>query len=327
MTHSLRQFSSVLMLMSVSVSAIAGTQVEASEWLERMASAMNKMSYQGTFVYSHGTSLETMRITHVVDEDGTRERLYSINGPQREVIRDKDGVRCVLGDDKAIMEDRVVTGAIFPEIPADILGGENGLYTFKKGGISRVAGELAQKVSITPVDEFRYGYEFWLEQFSGLLLKWVLYDSEHKPIANLMFTDLNLGSDIRLEELVSTTPSDEFTRLETGMPDSSLLSSNQPKWKPSKLPPGFKLATNSVQEKEGENVFEHQVYSDGLATVSVYIENRQPGKEVVQGVSKLGTANAFSRNIGSKQVTVIGEVPTVTVQSIGKAVKAPAKDR
>jgi sigma-E factor negative regulatory protein RseB len=312
-----------LALILINGSAFAANRVEAREWLERMTSAMTMMSYQGTFVYSHGASLETMRITHIVDDDGIHERLYSVNGTQREVIRDKQGVRCVLGDDKSIMLDRAISGAIFPVIPEDVLANDNSQYTFRTGGISRVAGRLVQKISITPVDEFRYGYEFYLDQFSGLLLKWVLYDNDRQPIAKLMFTDLNLRDEILLDELVSTTPAEDFTLLESSMPEVQMASSIKPQWIPSSLPPGFELTINSIQEKEGKNVYEHQVYSDGLASVSVYIENLDQDEKAAHGVSKLGTANAFSRNVGTKHVTVIGEVPSVTVLSIANAVNAP----
>ncbi len=320
----LRQTSFALVLMTLSIPVFAGNQIEAHEWLDRMTSAFNKMSFQGTFVYSQGSSLETMRITHIVDENGTRERLYSIDGTQREVIRDKDGIRCVLGNDNAVMEDRIISGTIFPDIPSTVLASENGQYTIQTGRIARVAGRLAKHISIKPVDEFRYGYDLWLDQFSGLLLKWVLLDSNGDPLAKLMFTNLNLGSDIDMDELISTTPKDRFVQVKSRMPGQHLLSANQPMWRPSVLPPGFKLATHTVQEKDGTNIFEHQVYSDGLASVSVYVEDRDKDSEAVQGVSKLGTANAFSVLLGLKLVTVIGEVPSITVQSIASAVVAPA---
>lgn len=314
-------------LLAFCAQAAAADQAKGRMWLERMTGAISKMSYQGTFVYSQGDSLETMRITHVVDDEGVRERLYSINGPQREVLRDKNGVRCVLGDDKAIMEDPAVTGAFFLDIPLETLSQDDSPYVIKTGHISRVAGRVARKITIQPRDEFRYGYELWLDQFSGLLLKWVLHDSERQPIARLMFTELNLGDDIRMEELDSTTPSEEFTTLKSGMPDRQALSDDKPKWRPAKLPPGFRLSAHSVRKTGGQGFFEHQVYSDGLASVSVYVENRADEGEVVLGASKIGIANAFSRNVGNKQVTVIGEVPTVTVHSIGNAVGPPAKNQ
>jgi sigma-E factor negative regulatory protein RseB len=322
-----QEISRALVLVAISATAMAGDHPGARDWLERMASAMNHMSYQGTFVYMRGHSIETMRITHVVTEDGIQERLYSVNGPHREVIRDKDGVRCVLGDDKQIMEDPMVTGTIFPDIPLENLDDENAQYRVLVGRVARVAGHNAQKITISPADKFRYGYEFWLEENSGLLLKWVVFDTKRRPMAHMMFTELKLGGEIRREELLSETPSAEFVKIKSGMPDRKSLTRSTPRWKPATLPPGFKLASHSIQENEGKSIFEHQVYSDGLASVSVYVENLKQGSDSAIGASKIGTANAFSREVGSKQVTVIGEVPKLTVRTISDAVIAPASDQ
>ena len=110
------------------------------------------------------------------------------------------------------------------------------------------------------------------------------------------------------------------------MPSRQVLTRANPEWQPDSLPPGFRLATHRHQS-EGESVFEHLVYSDGLASVSVYIESNtgQPGMH--QGLSRLGTANAFTRMLGSRQVTVIGEVPAATVRAIGDAFRVPANAR
>ncbi|NIM69834.1 MAG: hypothetical protein GTN86_04250 [Xanthomonadales bacterium] len=304
--------------------ALADSGVEARQWLERMATAMNQMSYQGTFVYMRGAGMETMRITHIVDEQGIRERLYSIDGPQREVIRDRDGVRCVLGDGQAVMEDPVVTGAIFPDIPIAGLDEPTSPYGVKTGPLARLAGHHGRRITITPRDEFRYGYDLWLEEKSGLLLKWVLFDAHDNMLARLVFTELRLGNDIVRDELHSTTPLEQFTRLESHMPQRQVMTRADPRWVPSELPPGFTLAAHSHQEEAGENVFEHLVYSDGLASVSVYIEQADPDFGVAEGLSRLGTANAFYRRLGARHLTVIGEVPPATVRAIGNAFPAAA---
>ena len=57
---------------------------EALDWLGRMATAMDQMSYQGTFVYIQDDRLETIRITHVATPEGSRERLVSLSGDRRE---------------------------------------------------------------------------------------------------------------------------------------------------------------------------------------------------------------------------------------------------
>jgi len=58
------------------------------------------------------------------------------------------------------------------------------------------------------------------------------------------------------------------------------------------------------------------VYSDGLAAVSVYIEQQGADAAVKPGVSQLGTNNAYTRTQGDLQITVIGEVPAITVKAI-----------
>ena len=108
------------------------------------------------------------------------------------------------------------------------------------------------------------------------------------------------------------------------MPQKSLVRS-QPYWQARQLPAGFRLTAHNRVEKNGASVFEHLVYSDGLASVSVYIEDESvESRAGAHGSSRLGTANAFSRHIGQKHVTVIGEVPSVTVRVIGDAVAPPA---
>jgi sigma-E factor negative regulatory protein RseB len=323
MSMTLRSLLQAALLIVVSLSASAGSEQEAKKWLERMASAMNHLNYQGTFVYVRGDQVETMRITHVVDEDGVRERLYSVNGPHREIIRDSGGVRCVLSDDQSVMQDVVASGAIFPEFPFEDLSSEPLAYHFETGGRARVAGQMGRRVTITPGDEFRYGYDLWLEAGTGLLLKWVLFDANRNALAKLVFTDLRMGAEIDLDELESDTPPEAFTRIESAIPARQVMTSASPEWRPDSLPPGFRLATHRHQA-EGESVFEHLVYSDGLASVSVYIESNTGPEPMEIGLSRIGTANAFTRHLGDQQVTVIGEVPAATVRAIGDAFQAPA---
>jgi len=307
----------LLLLVSISISttALAGDSQQAREWLERMTTAMSQMSYQGTFVYVRDGAVETMRITHVTDDTGVRERLYSISGPHREVIRDRKGVRCVLQDSAAVVEDQVVASSYFPELPLTIIDSDNSGYTLETGGEARIAGHTARRVTISPEDNYRYGYDFWLEEQTGLLLKWELFDAGHKPIAKLMFTDFVIGSSVDLSELESESRAEDFVEMKTFSLEKTVVTQSNPRWQPAKLPPGFHLASHS--HKTGtDGVYEHMVYSDGLAAVSVYVEQQGADEEVKPGVSQLGTNNAYTRKQGSLQITVIGEVPAITVKAI-----------
>ena len=307
----------LLLLISVSIStiAVAGDSGQAREWLERMSAAMSQMSYQGTFVYVRDGAVETMRITHVADDSGVRERLYSVSGPHREVIRDRKGVRCVLRDSASVVEDQVVASSYFPELPLSIIDSESAGYRLETGGEARIAGHPARRVTISPKDSFRYGYDFWLEEHTGLLLKWELFDAGHKPIAKLMFTDFAIGSAVDMDELESDSRAEDFVEMKTFSMQKTVVTRSNPRWQPAKLPPGFQLASHNHKAGEGI-IYEHMVYSDGLAAVSVYIEQQGADAAVKLGVSQLGTNNAYTRTQGDLQITVIGEVPAITVKAI-----------
>ena len=61
-------------------SAPAEEQAEVKALLERMAEAVRVLDYQGTFVYLQNNQLEALQIEHRRGEQGTRERLFSLNG-------------------------------------------------------------------------------------------------------------------------------------------------------------------------------------------------------------------------------------------------------
>jgi len=256
-----------------------------------------------------------MRITHVTDETGVRERLYSISGPYREVIRDSTGVRCVFQDAASVVEDQVVASSYFPELPLSIIDGNTSGYRLGTGGEARIAGHTARRVTISPEDSFRYGYDFWLEEQTGLLLKWELFDTNHKPLAKLMFTDFAIGSSVKLDELESDSRDEDFIEMKTFGLQNTVVTGSSPRWQPASLPPGFQLASHS-HKTGADGVYEHMVYSDGLAAVSVYVEQQGIESEVKPGISQLGTNNAYTTKQGALQITVIGEVPAITVKTI-----------
>lgn len=311
----------VAALLDSTASLHAAEATEPRQMLERMTVAMSQMSYQGTFVYVQGDNVETMRITHVSDADGVRERLVALSGPPREVLRDSSGVRWVLADDRSVFEDAAFNRSFFPELPLNQNHHAESSYTLKLGPKARIAGHQARNLKVVPRDTYRYGYSLWLEDHSGLLLKWELIDSDRKPIARLMFTDVRLGSEVDLKELKSTSQLKKFKTVESGLPSGQRLSKAKPRWKPSKLPPGFRLTAHRYSGKEGQDSYEHLVYSDGLAAVSVYVENPAPESGAHTGINRRGTTHAFSRVSDDMRVTVVGDVPAITVKFIAEAVE------
>ena len=313
-----------LMLVAALLSAgpaFTGESVEPRQMLERMTTAMSQMTYQGTFVYVQGDNVETMRITHVSDRTGVRERLVAVSGPPREVLRDSSGVRWVLADDRSVFEDSAFNYSFFPELPLDQNNQTELSYSLKLGSRARIAGHYARNLKILPRDQYRYGYSLWLEEHSGLLLKWELIDSKRKPLAQLMFTDVRLGSEVDVKELLPATQLKKFKTVASELPSGRALSKTTPKWQPDRLPPGFLLTAHRYSAQQDQEIYEHLVYSDGLATISVYIESAGPDSNTQAGVNRLGTTHAFSRLTDEMRITVVGDVPAITVKYIGDAVK------
>jgi sigma-E factor negative regulatory protein RseB len=315
MNSALRGAMLFLLLSGCSAVAAADNPEQAREWLQRMTQAMQTMSYQGTFVYARGSKMETMRITHAADENGVRERLYSVSGPKREIVRDKKGVRCVLEDAASVVEDQAMQNTLFPELPLSVIDSDESGYRLEARGSARIAGHVAKRISISPADNYRYGYYLWLEQQTGLLLKWVLVDTAKKPLASLMFTDFTYGPDIDLDEIEPSTEFAESSQMKTLSPEKAVVVRTTPRWQPASLPPGFRLASHNGKTGSGD-LYEHLVYSDGLAAVSVYVERKKSAVTPKPRVSRLGTNHAYVRRQGDFQITVIGEVPVVTVKSI-----------
>lgn len=312
------------LLLSVSLSLVLSPTSHAADnpqaWLERMSSAMSLMSYQGTFIYIADERMETMRITHVVDEQGSRERLVSVSGPHREVIRDESGLKWISAEADSVMADPVVSWPMFLQQSVRGLPGTSAHYQFKLGDQKRIAERTAQRLDIIPADQYRYGYSLWLESGSGLLLQWQLNDQEGAELAKLVFTELKMGSEVDLNELKKSA-STKMQQVASGLPvgAAKAVSESAP-WQAQWLPPGFHMTANRAPGQSPENSFQHQVYSDGIASVSLYVEPLQSSSGLGLGMHQLGTSHVFSRKVGDALVTVVGDVPASTVEKIAQSV-------
>jgi len=309
------------MLLGLTQSLFAESADEATEWLERMSAAMSQMTYQGTFVYVQGEHVETMRLTHVSDDSGVRERLFSVSGEQREILRDSSGIRWVQGNEHSVMEDPGFGRSFFPEISVELSDADSSVYRFQMGGTERIAGHNGRQVRIIPLDKYRYGYTLWLEEQSALLLKWELTDNKQKRLAKLMFTDLRLGSEVDTNELRSDDSWKEYKKLESKLPSGGSLAHSNPKWQAASLPPGYRLTSHRYLGRDDRELYEHLVYSDGLAAVSVYVESDDDDTPDQKAINRMGTAHAYSRVSDGVMITVVGDVPAATVMAIGDAVR------
>lgn len=294
---------------------------EVAERLNQMSLAMSQMTYQGTFVYVQGSLVETMRITHVVDESGIHERLVAETGPQRELWRDSRGVSWVAKDSNSVVRDPAFKRSYFPDVSPATLERSDSYYAISLENLEPLAGRLGRKLSIVPLDNYRYGYNLWLEEPSGLLLRWELYEDSARPLARLMFTDIRIGHEVDRSDLRGSESMERYQTHESDLPARQELTHATPIWSPAQLPPGFRLTSHRRQEKNAPEPFQHLVYSDGIATVSVYVDSVVEGRSPPSGASRMGTTHAYSRRADGFQITVVGDVPALTVAEIAQAVQ------
>jgi sigma-E factor negative regulatory protein RseB len=134
-------------------------------------------------------------------------------------------------------------------------------------------------------------------------------------IETLQFTAIEYNPDFGENAFNPTLSTQNFSWIKPAVESSQEALSNTA-WHADDVPSGFRLSVSRV-EGDGQTRVEHYVYSDGLATVSVFAEPRTPGQEVMNGATQLGVTNAFGRLEGDFQITVVGEVPPDTVEFIG----------
>jgi len=318
MTSSLRKnLLPVLFSMLISVPVMADP---AMDWVQKMSSAMRNLNYRGNFVYLHDNQLESMRISHYKDVSGEKERLISLNGEAREVIRDNQNLTCIWPSSRKVVVDFSRKNTFSPIfIPEDIARLEK-FYDMKMLDNDRVAGVSTVVVHIDPRDKYRYGMKFWINDQNGLMLKSSLINEDGKVVEEVMFTSLKLfDGDEKL--VIDTMPKidENFTLVRYHSGDSSKSFAADNAWQLADTPGGFWRESVLKRKIPGTNHFVQQmVYTDGLASLSIFIEKKTSLSS--GGMSSMGAVNAFIRILNDYSVTAIGEVPAITVKQLAESV-------
>ncbi|WP_428610661.1 MucB/RseB C-terminal domain-containing protein [Sedimenticola sp.] len=291
-------------------------------WLERMVNAVHSLNYDGTFVFLHNDQLESMQISHTVDSSGEKERLVSLNGVAREVFRDNASVTCIAPDVKSISIGNRVTGNGFRAVFSVNVNQLADYYRFHLLGEERVAGRLARVVAIIPRDAYRYGYRLYLDAEHALPLKTDMLNVSGVSISQLMFTQLQVDYSSSRDIADISLDGKEYYRWVQQKPMKAISEQHFSGWFFSDLPKGFDVTLHSkrkASKQEGE--MDHFVLSDGLASLSVYVE--AAGDVGLRGSSTMGTINAFGNEVSGYQVTAVGEVPAMTVERVAKSLHIP----
>lgn len=318
----LRSGTSICLILFVhwaSIWAAPPADDEVHGWLQRMSRAVRALSYDGVFVYTQNGQLDVLRVVHYVDDRGETERITTLTGQPREVIRDKEQVTCILPEDRKVSVGIKANRSPFPKLFAERIAKLSGTYDFKMGGTDRVAGRSVRQLVIAPKDGYRYGYRLWLDESSALPLRSEMTDNAGRVVEQIVFTSIQVLDDVQPE---ASQPGSEGTQVTWQGSDTGSKAKANSAWAVGWLPAGFTLVAHKTRRLSPQgSAVEHLLFSDGLASVSVFIEpSTAASPSIPAQVQEMGAVHAYHRSVGGFLATVVGEVPGRTVERIGQSV-------
>ena len=288
--------------------------------LERIANAARELNYTGTFVYQHGDRVETSKIVHFVDASGEFEKLETLDGPRREIIRNNDEVLCYYPDAKMVRSEKRVARRTFPALLPEQMSSITEVYQIRKGEPERISGYDSQALVLEPKDGMRYGHKLWAEAGTGLLLKARMLNERNHVVEQFTFTQLTIGSGVT-RSMVQPSYNAQFPEWRLDRFSNNMLSNIESGWTVKEFPAGFRKIMEMRRTKQGGSaVITHLVYSDGMAAISVFIEPIGGRAKTHEGLSRQGAINIYTRTINDQVVTVLGEAPAATVMQIANSV-------
>jgi sigma-E factor negative regulatory protein RseB len=297
-----------------------GDALTAEQWLQKAQVAARKQNFAGTIVYQHGQNVRASRIAHIFDGAVSHERLQPLDGPAREFIRKDNEVRCLIPEGRRVVIERSQRPESFPSfsnVPAAALQEH---YTLTLGARDRVAGRDCQVIEVRPKGDDRYGYRLWVDRASGLLLRSQTLDAQGAVIEQMAFADLRLGSAVDRSEVKAGYSTAGWRIEETGHSPADVLSQG---WK-LQLPSGFRKlysARRPSSAGEPDHSVHQAVFSDGLASFSIFIEARALSPQN-EAENHDGATHAYSRRVGDSRVVVVGELPPATVRAVAYGIEA-----
>lgn len=285
------------------------------QWLKRLHESSRNRSFVGTLVVSVGERLSVAKVWHFCNGVDQYERVQSLTGPSRITLRrNTEVVTFDPGRRTARIEQRPEL-PLFPnfvQMPDQNL---KGYYQARVGPAERVAGYMADRLDIVPTDPLRFAYRIWSEQKTGLTLKMQTLNQRQEVLEQLAFTEVDLDAKVSPQKLAREMAQLEGYRVQTEVVKPTELQAEG--WALNADVPGFRQASCHVMAaaRGGAQSALQCVYTDGLASVSLFFEGLQggdQGRAAVQGVA--GATHAHAKEVDGYRVTAMGEVPLATVQ-------------
>ena len=312
------------LLLAGAAQSHAGDMQTSLDWLKVVAFAGHQTNYSGVFVYQYDNHLESSRITHLAEADTEYEKIESLDGSKREIVRHHGQVWSYINH-KMVQVDSYHGRSRFPTLLSEQLSALSKNYRASQAGIERVAGYDTQVILFEPKDNMRYAHKIWVHTDSGLLLKSAVLGEKNKVVEQYSFTQLQIGGKIEHAGL----PLRKFKGTQganLAEAHANLNFAANSGWVVGTLPVGY----NKIMEIQRPMHEKHapviqMMFSDGLSAISVFIEPDDGDEDDVDGLSSRGAVTLYHRVVDKHLITVVGEVPTRTVVQVFNSVRYAGK--
>ncbi len=281
-------------ILFVSCVSVANAQT-AQEWLQNINAANRSHQFDGVITYEDSSGWQTAKLKHRVIDNVAQQTLELTDG-RVPILRRQALYDCPTGQTR---------WGLWPSV-VDLSSLTQG-YEFKKLGVDSLLGRSVQVIGLLPKDQFRYGYRLSIDQQTGLLImvERILGSQliDKTRFVDFELVDVQSVSDLEgsIERVPETTPcaADQFK------------SAWQVKW----LPLGFEPVGNRVTV-QGEEVL---MFSDGLASISVFITSPTKPQQVFSGATSIAMY-PVKVNEERFMAIAIGEVPMIAIKKLVESV-------
>lgn len=320
-----RSFASAT-LIAILLSSITVKASDEDSWqlLHKAAAAARALSYKGIFVCQTSKQTRSVEITHLFDGQNEFARNVILDGSPREVFNHSGSVVIYNPQQEKVIIEKRRGQNMFPAVLPLNLESIKVSYNVRQAEMERVAGRLAQVLVLVPKDALRYSYRFWVDAEYGLLLKSVMYNHRDEVVESMSFTQLGLMNTVALDWF---TPKIDHSKSYVMEHETELVArpDGMTDWEIRSLPAGYRKVDQLMRKVPGKDEpVTHVVFSDGLASVSVFIEhiNKHNKAKLQQKniLSSSGNTNFYAHINHGHLVTAVGDVPEATVVQIANAV-------
>ncbi len=327
---------------SPAVPAVATSQPVSAralnEWLMRINDASKQRTYTGTFVVSVAGDISSARIWHACDGDQQMERVETLTGAPRSIFRRNNEVVTFFPEAKIARSEQRESLGLFPNLLKSNNNAIADYYSLKQLEVERVAGFETDVVQLAAKDPYRYSYRIWTERKSGLVVKLQTLDAAGQVLEQAAFSELTLDAPVKMERLTQMMSNTAGHKLEhVELTKTTALAQG---WVLTRVVPGFTAmgcytralqagaasvnkvdadsataanAGNTASVGKAGNTMQW-IFSDGLATVSLFVESYDRKRHTQEGAMSLGATHMVAQRMSDWWLTAVGEVPVVTLK-------------